>query len=388
MGGIFIYNYLKKIDGFKIHIFYVNLVSIMLIYSCQGNGDIPPTQDSYSDCKIFSHIFSNQIASATSDDDGNSARVLWCPNSICIEINHEAQIILDPCVDSEIPIDCRMFWMDVRVPQEQNQEDDDDYVIRSIIEKKLFTIFIFPNKFIVVEFNPSTKFNPSTSTTSVVNTIFDSKFASAFLDDGSFPPFDDIEKYLDPEFPERQPERLRNVCDLMVCRDLHNQYNHSAQLKVMSGGDYLFFSVFSARFCDEEFKFKTKRLNFSFPTEFDIICENFELTFSDLHFVVSFSIKIDGKIYQVRFYLDSFEGVGFEHQNDCVILSMYLDADCRSIYCDDSDDYELTRHARVEIEIPGFVPPEDDSDLEKSLKMLPRPIESFLQRLTWKNLSE
>ena len=293
------------------------------------------------------------------------------------------QIILNPCVDSESPIDCRMFWMDVPVPQEQNQ-DDQDYVIGSIIEQTLFSIFIFSNKYIVVEFKPST------STTTVVNTIFDSHFVSAFPDDGSFPLFEDIKKYLDPEFPEHHPERLRDVCVPKVWTHPNNQYIHFAQLKVMScGGDYLFFSFFSAWFCYEEFEFKTKRLNFSFPTRFGICCENFELTFSDPHFVVSFSIKIDGKIYQVRFYLDSFEGIGFEHQNDFVILRMYLDADCRPIYCDASDDYELTnhhckRHARVEIEIPGFVPPEDDSDLEKSLKMLPRPTANFIRRLTWR----
>lgn len=340
----------------------------MLIYNCQSNGVITPTQNSYSDCEIFIRSISNQIATATSDDDGNSACVLWRSNSLCIEINKEVQIILDPCVDSESPKGIYITWKDVPVPQ------DEEFGV--IYEQTLFSIFIFNNKYIVVEFNPST------STTTVVNTIFDSNFVCAFLDNGSFPPFDDIKQYLDSEFPERQPERLRNVCDPMICRD--------SQLKVMSGGDYLFFSFFSARFCDEEFEFKTKRLNFSFPTKFGIICENFELTFSDIHFVVSFSIKIDGKIYQVRFYLDSFEGIGFEHQNDCVILSMYLDADCRPIYCDDSDYYELTkphsiRHARVEIEIPGFVPPEDDSDLEASLKMLPRPTANFIRRLIWEN---
>ena len=186
-------------------------------------------------------------------------------------------------------------------------------------------------------------------------------------------------------------EELEDVC-MLVCVS-EDESAPFGLLKVFTDKQrrYLFFSFFSVVFCEETHEFQQNLLYFSFQTGFGIVAQDFELRLDEQGswFVFKFSIIIDGKTYQVSFYLNSFEGASFEHQNDCVILSMYFRNIQKTIYCEDSEDNDFTqnsgpRQARVEIEIPGFLPPEDESNLEQSLKMLPRSIASLLRRLTWK----
>jgi hypothetical protein len=323
--------------------------------------------------------FSCNILATTVGNENWSAEINSVRGYIRIEIRKEdaliETIVLDLDGGQEL-IGTKQFWKSCYV--EENDEPMGYF-------ERFFGVFVFECNYVIVVFDTFTE------TTTVENHIFSRNSMRACVDDGRF---SNVVEHFCGHFTSL--EELENLC-ILVCGS-EDESAPFGLLKVFTDkqGRYLFFSFFSVVFCDETDEFQQNLLHFSFQTGFGIVAQDFELRLDELGswFVFKFSIIIDGKTYQVSFYLNSFEGVSFEHQNDCVILNMYFRTSIqKTIYCEESEDNDFTqnsgpRKARVEIEIPGFLPPEDESNLEESLQMLPRSTASFIRRLIWKNLWE
>lgn len=177
----------------------------------------------------------------------------------------------------------------------------------------------------------------------------------------------------------------------MVCQNGDEENFWMSFIKVFtdSSGEYLYFWILSVKYCEETQEFKPEYLYISFRTGFGIVPQDFGLIFDDHYFRLHFAIVIDGNTYPVSFHLDSFENASFEHHQDAFVQSVFSRDGC-SYYCgEDTSRYDhIQRIARLEIEIPEFDPPEEESELNEYLKTLPRSIGQFLQRLTWRQLPQ
>lgn len=362
--------------GIKLILIYLEFLSNMKVYRINGKSGEKIIPDDVSPTDVPKFEESDQLLESTDDTGKYSSSVSGRDDHYLISIKKNSNVLHTIILDSgegKKPELISSFW-------KESDEYDDDHFLGSFL--RFFGLFMFEGTFVQVIYSART----STEIVSAFDFNHDSVKAAP---DGQFRK--DLEFYCDSDSESQTVIKNLILKGQMCCQNGEEENFSMTSLKFFTdvSGEYLYFWILSVKYCEETQEFKPEHLNISFRTGFGIVPQDFELTFVNHYFRLHFAIVIDGNTYPVSFHLDSFRNASFEHQQDTFIQSVFSDDGC-SYYCgEDTSRYDhIQRIARLEIEIQGFVPPEEDSDLEKSLKTLPCPTAKFLQRLIWRQLPQ
>jgi hypothetical protein len=349
----------------------------MKVYSIKRkSGKINPDDVSSRDVPEFEE--SEQILERSDHTIGFSATISVINGYYEFKIEKDSHILRTFILNSgegKKPEVIHSFWMEV-----DEYNDNGDHHYGSF--QRFYVLLMFKKKFVQVIYFSQT----FTEIVSAFNFDHESVIAAP---NGQF--FQYLEMFCDSE--SQTDFQDLNFMGQMCCQNGGEATDFSmASLNIFTNalGEYLYFWGLSVKFCEETQEFKSECLYISFRTGFGIVPQDFGLTFDDHYFSLHFAIVIDGNTYPVNFHLNNFGTIGFGHDEDTFIQSVFSDKHgCTYYYGENIPDQcdRLQRIAKLEIEIPGFVPPEDDSDLKKSLNTLPHPTADFLRRLIWRQLS-